>query len=433
MVAKLHPRGPLLASVVIGLACFLWFRDAAILLPHQGVQAVRAASSLMAGEGLRVTPELPYAKYGPLYPVLLAGAGRLGMPVHTCVYAVNALAMGLLAAGMIRLGRAGGLRHAWLLSAALCGAATTLYQARSARPDLLVTALGIWALASTVEYVGRPRTSWLALAAGATALAATGRYMALLTVTPAVAAVLLTARSLTLRRRVYALLAVTFSTAVPLALWLARNRRLTGFWSGASRSRERLLASGVGWDDHLFGILVTPWVDALAPDANGIRQVVYSENVVENPVWVTLATVVWLAGLLGLLRRRRIRLPPDDRRNSARVAVGAFSSIYLVMLFVIWTFSNNDPIQSRYLMPVYPALLLWLAERLATRHGSKLLLGAALIAPPLVANLAKLPPMLGDEPPGPRYANVVTLGSRGLNWGPLAWDEVEGVRVRGED
>ena len=101
-----------LAGVVFVFS-FLTLRSEAILWPHQGVHHVLTAGSLASGQGFEVVPGRPFAKFGPLYPVLLAPLAQLGVEVVPAVIALNTLGFALTLLALYLLARGLRLRAAW--------------------------------------------------------------------------------------------------------------------------------------------------------------------------------------------------------------------------------------------------------------------------------------------------------------------------------
>ena len=83
---------------------------------------------------------------------------------------------------------------------------------------------------------------------------------------------------------------------------------------------------------------------------------------------------LWARGLPGLAffvwwRRREVRERLCDRsRGGAPLCFGApvllvYIVWYLVAMLLIWSFSNNDPINTRYLAPIYGHAMVLTAMR----------------------------------------------------------------------
>jgi len=434
-------RGAWAAAAFAGAAfvvAFAFLHGAPMFLPHQGVQSVLAADSLMAGRGFEVSPESPFAKFGPFYPLVLALLGRLGLGATGAVYLVNCSAFGLTLFGMFLIGRAMEIRPGWALLGAFCLWAPNYYLIRAARPDTIVIAASLLALAGMIAYARRPSVWPLAVAALSCSVAASTRYMALLTLVPLFLVALGLARGVSWRRRLTDLALYGVVAVAPVAAWMIRNYRVTGFFSGRSRTDARDFMEHYGLAGNIYGFLKTIVVDAFGIGALGIRWVVYGKEPLPFPLLVAggaLVTIVALAVLAWLARGELIRYAVDNvgartECGIALVLTKSYVVLYFFVLIAVWTFSNNDPIETRYVAPLYPFLffsvfgLIGIAGRGVARGWTiaAVVLVLALAGAPNAAKSARL---LADSPPGPTLVPVTIVGPRGSNWvSPLDWADV---------
>jgi 4-amino-4-deoxy-L-arabinose transferase-like glycosyltransferase len=425
-----------LSSAVL-VAGFAFLHDQPILLPHQGLHSVLAADSLMAGDGLFVSANLPFAKFGPLYPMLLALLGRLGLGPTEAAYLINCGAFAATLLGIFLLGRALRLDGVRWIVLAFTLWAPNYHLIRAARPDPIVIALSLFALYGMATWTRRPSYGSLLAAGIACALAASTRYMALLTLVPVFALAVWIAPGLTWRRRLRDLAAYGFVATAPVVLWMGRNLHVTGFITGRSRTESRDFADHYDFLGNLWGLLETVAIDAFAIGAVGIRAVVYDKQPLDAPALVLTSLViallafgasVWL-GRRALADSLREAFPVRSRCGAAFVLSTAYAFLYASMLVLVWTFSNNDPIDTRYVAPLYPFLFLGVggALEIATRGTGrgKVAAAAILIALLVVApNAWKTVRLLGSEP-GPTLLPVSVVGSRGSNWvAPTSWTEI---------
>lgn len=425
-------------SVAVFVLTFAYLYDAPVFVPHQGVQSVLAAESLMAGRGFAVSADTPFAKFGPFYPLLLASLGRLGVEATAAIYLVNCASFALTLFGLFLLGRALEIRPTGFMVAAFCVWAPNHYLIRAARPDPIVVALSLIAIVAMIAYVRRPAIAPLLGAACCCAAAAATRYMALLTLVPLFVLALALARGVSLRRRLADLALYGFVAVTPVALWMIRNQQVTGFLSGRSRTDSRDFMAHYGLFGNLYGMLKTIVVDAFGIGAIGIRWVVYGKEPLPHPplvaafAIVTIATLVALAwaARADLLRYAAEHLGSRTECGSALLLTKSYVSLYVVVLIAVWTLSNNDPIETRYLAPIYPFTFLSVFGLLgiAARSVARGWIVAATLAVVLlsgVPNVVKSTHLLVDSPPGRTYVPVTVVGPRGTNWvEPLDWVDV---------
>jgi hypothetical protein len=441
-VAAILESRATLVFATIGAAAFalsfLLLHDRPMFLPHQGVQGLLAADSLIAGRGLEVVPGMPFAKFGPLYPLLLAGLGRSGVEPTPAVYAINCATFGVTLFGLLWLGRTLDVRALAAVAALFSCFAPNWYLIRAARPDTIVIAASFLALPAMIAYARRPGPGPLAGAALAASVAALTRYMAVLTLLPVFGVAVALARGVSWRRRLADLAVFGAVAAGPIALWMARNVRLTGFATGMSRSDSRPWVEHYGLGGNLAGFFRTIWIDAFGHRAIGTPGVVYGDVPLPVPGLALTGGAIALGLLAFALWRGRARLgwliAEGLRERSARgcalLITGSYGVLYSAALIVVWTLSNNDPIETRYVAPLYGLLWLYAAavlgeglRSLPRRRAAALVLAAAAIV--AVPNAVKSWTLLGSAPPGPTLMPIASFGPRGSNWiEPLTWDDL---------
>lgn len=437
-----------LFALAVFAASFLLLHDAPLFLPHQGVQSVLAADSLMAGRGFEVAPGAPFAKFGPLYPLLLAAFGMLGVEATPALYAINCAALAATLFAIFVLGRTLGVRATAAVVLFSCVWAPNYYLLRAARPDLLAIAFALLGLAGMVAYAARPAIATLVVTALLCSAAATTRYVAVLTLLPVFGVAVVSLRGVGWRRRIADLALFGAVAGGPVLLWMLRNYHVTGYVTGLSRTVSRAQwAEHYGLAGNVLGFLKTIYLDAFAYGAVGTRRVVYGEQPLPWPGLAAAGAVVACGALAAVAWRarhavrRRIGAAPGRPSESAIAAAicGTYFVLYAAGLIVVWTLSNNDPIETRYVAPLYGLLLLAIAGLLdlgadpapaahdaPARHRRLDLAAIVLVAAIAgVPNAAKSARLLSDAPPGPTYLPIGVIGPRGNNWVPsLTWAAV---------
>ncbi len=424
-------------SLAVAVAGFLVTHQAAMFMPHQGLESVLAAQSLLAGRGLEVFEGAPFAKFGPVYPLALAALGRLGMQPTSAANLINWGAFATALIGLFALARLLRIRGAPWIVAAFAVWAPNYYLMRAARPDPLVIALSLLALCAMANYVRRPAWRPLLAAALLCSVAATTRYMALLTLVP-VFAVAVAMTPSTWQRRLTDLGLFGVIAVTPVAAWITRNILLTGHLTGMPRTGGREFMQHFGLLGNVWGLLKTVAIDAFGFGAIGIRWVVYGEQPLPFPLAVLggcvamlaiLAVVVW-RGREGLRRHLEDEVLAHDQSRGALVVTITHAVLYFVVLLAVWTLSNNDPIETRYASPLYPALFLGVGGLLSAASNG-LPRGAVLTAVfgvvVLIAgpNLLKSISLMTGDPPPPTLMPTTINEPHFRNWlEPFTWDDV---------
>jgi 4-amino-4-deoxy-L-arabinose transferase-like glycosyltransferase len=370
---------PRAAALAVFAASFVWLQGGAILFTPQSLSYVVAAGALLEGRGLAIAPGTPLANFGPLYALLLAVGRVLGLGVVPSAYLVNCAVLAGSLLAIRALGRRLRLPAPGWLAAGFGVWAANWTLLRAARPDLLVVGLSLAAVAAVLRYRDGGEMRALLAAAALASLAALGRYMAAFTLLPVLlAAVWLFAGADPPRRRLRHAALFALLAAGPVASWMARNWALTGFVTGMSRTGERAQAAGTSLAGNLAGFSRTLALDVFGVGAMGVRPLVYDGVAPPHPglgaaLALVCAALLALAVVTGWRARRRgeadaAAAPGLDRSGLALVA--ACGGWYCVALVVLWTVGNNDPIDTRYVAPAEPYLLVAGFAGFAALRGS---------------------------------------------------------------
>jgi hypothetical protein len=333
-------------------------------LLNDSVNYLRAARGLLDGRGLVVMQAfhyggpVPMTHWPPLYPVLLAGAGGLGLDMESFARALHAL---LLAANVLLVGRfacvhgggaAGGL-VAGLLVATSCDV-LFVHQMVWTEPLYLFTAL--LALSLLARHLESPRTALVWGAGVAAALAVMTRYVGIAVVAAGVVASIALARQ-PLRARARDAVRFAAPAAAALALWTLRNRWVdettVGEWNAALPPLAPLLppaAAAVAawlWPFPTELAAWRPWSALLAAVALGAG---------------AAAAALVAAGALrrrGAEKRSRGARAPD-LRPALLLALYALCHLAFVYGTVLALFDAWVPV-ARHLLPAIVVLVIALA------------------------------------------------------------------------
>ena len=329
------------------------------------------ALNFLAGEGWRDFTGEPLTLYPPLFPLLLAAFGWVGIDPLEAGRWVNAIIFGLT------ILVAGGWLRSNLRSRLLALAATAIIAASPhlshwgavLQTESLFFLLTLLALIQLASFLNRKTVAPLWWAAVFTALAAITRYVGVALIGTGFLLLLPLAR---LRHT------VVFGavSSVPLLAVLAHNWAVIGNLTRATGYRDH--PSGQSLSDGLRQTVEVfhKWVVPLhSPDGFGYL------------LWPAVVTVI-LASAAAVLRGRR----PDPEATPA-LPFGVFAAIYIVFMVAVVPVTVDHDIDSRYLMPIYVPLLLaavFLLDRFlfieaagwmgAVRHGLAALVGLATLA-----------------------------------------------------
>ena len=299
-----------------------------------GVNYLAAAESLLAGEGLATHRGGAFLLWPPFFPMLTAFAGLPGVDPAEAGRLLNAAAFGLIVL----------LAGLWLRRelaskvAALGGAVAILVSlplndvAARYMTEALFSFLSLLALASLASFQGG-RDERLLVAAVLTALAALTRWAgAPLIVVGTLAPLLRGDLPATVRMRRAALFGGV--AALPLSLALARNRIVSGTWTG----ERGHLATGQSLRDSLDQI------DAI------IARWLFPANAFDAPdgfPWGMVGLAVLIAMAIVCARRR-----------TTGALVAGFIVAYPGFHVIVAPWAFDPGIHDRLLVPVHAPLIL---------------------------------------------------------------------------
>jgi hypothetical protein len=184
---------------------------------------------------------------------------------------------------------------------------------------------------------------------------------------------------------------------VPNALWLLRNRIQTGFFFGEQRPQ-----AWFDWDRVLRDTGQTLTLDWAAPIAR---------HAGPAAVAFTLAGVLGALVLCALLLRRvdTVRLELTPRASGMTFLLWTYAVTFVLFMILLSRRVGFDPINTRYLSPIYPVLLILGVKgfravlesdrrrRLSASGRILLALGLALLAAPQLASTWTLITRAGHE------------------------------------
>ena len=432
--------GPSTGFLVFLGVCSAWAAAAALLprapygvsLTPGAVRYISIARSLLAGEGFTAYDGAPEALRPPLFPLVLAAAGRLvgqdplhlAGPLNAAFFALSVFLVGRFLADR--------LESRFLRFCAPAAAALSLplaHWASFAKTESLFALLALLALLQTERYLAGGGKGRLAGAAVFGALAWQTRYIGA-AVPAAVVLALLFAPGAAggprprVRARIRAAALCSLAAAAPMGLWLWRNFLVLGASLG-----QRLL-SGVEFPagELVRGIAVGlarwTWIEAglvpgfalwacafAVPSSAFLLRAVFSrssgrKSAAETPV----------ERVPGETPNGRPALParPDPAAGGRVAAVfGGFSAAYLALLVLALAAGNTRiGLEPRFLVPAYLPLLacgavlldyLYRRERGRRRRFSHR---------PFLRRLAGSPRPTG--PTGPTGPTLVSMAALGL-------------------
>ena len=368
-------------------------------LTHDSTAYIFAAKSLLKGSGLEYFGyPSPFIQWPPLYPILLAAAQVLGIGHPEASAAINAIAHGLI---IIITGY-------WLysrLKCKLCAIFGTVLLVFSL--PLIQVSKYLWTETLFIlffilfyinleNFIKSQRYSYLTLAGIFAALACVDRYAGVTVVLTAAIFLLFQRKSLAVKVRDIFIFGII--SCIPLAAWVIRNWLVSATLLGVripstyglALNIKRSIQSVYTWimpDTVLSGVI----------PASIIKVLMLFTAIL--PAIIIMALILWY---FYIVINKKSFIMNENRasefvsRDYAIIFMVVFSSIYIVYLLASATKVLFEPINSRYLIPVYiPGIVIILCAldlltekftwqlKAFTRKSMIILLGLFLIYPAL--------------------------------------------------
>ena len=372
-------------------------------LTHDSTAYIFAAKSLLEGNGLEYFGyPSPFIQWPPLYPLLLAGAGILGIGHLEASGAINALAHGLIIA----------ITGYWLYSRLkykLCAIFTTILLVFSL--PLIQVSKHLWTETLFIlffilfyiffeKFIKAQRYAYLAISGIFAALACVDRYAGVTIVLTGAIFLFFQKKSFFLKVRDILIFGVI--SCLPFAVWVARNYMVSSTLLGV-----RLPSTyGLKLNIERFILSVYSWVtpntvlSGIMPSKPTLTLTAVTFLI---PVIITIIFILlFLYNLIENASIGKKKELSDNKglkagiidRNYAALFMTAFTSVYAVYLLASATKVLFEPINSRYLIPLYIPLLIifiyaldFLAEKFVAalntflRAGMIIIMGLFLLYP----------------------------------------------------
>ena len=340
-------RTTLLIACIAGLGTVnILVRIATSPSPINITAFLQVALNLLTGEGWRDFTGYPAVLWPPLFPLLLAAFGWVGIEPLEAGRWVNATAFGLtiLAAGCWLRSN---LRSQWLTLAATAIIAASLplsHWAAHLMTDPLFFLFTVLALIQLAAFLNRKTDAPLWWAAVFTALAAITRYPGVVLIGVGVL-VLLVRRAPPLTTRLKHAIVFGAVSSIPLAGVLTYNWAVSGTLTGPDRRPGQSLFDALS----RMAVVFREWaIPPNAPDGLG-----YLLSMAAGLVILAAGAVVVWAGR-GFDRGGK---SPAFGLGPV-LPFGVFAVAYLVFMVTIVRLVTPCPFHFRYLLPVYVPLLL---------------------------------------------------------------------------
>lgn len=381
----------LLAFIAFIGAAHLLIRSSVhgLLLTWDSMAYLSTAENLAGGHGLRsYSYNFFEAWWPPFYSILLASINLFGISVFEASRFLNIVAFGLITL------LAGHWLSQYIKSNLLVIGATVLIMishiiaqiASFALTDTLFILLTLLALMNIKSFLSKRNLAFFVLSAFFASLAPITRYIGITVIFTATILILIDSEFPISRRLRYATIYTTFSS-IPLVIVLVINQIVTGHYAGQRWATGQTLSESLQQIRYTLSV----WFYASEPTETWLDHDYLL--FLDPPNWVPYYLfVVTILGLpIGLLVfKTYMKHPPDLIMGRIRelLPVIIFPLVYTMSLIISVPIAAGQPIDFRYLAPIYvPILILILLffERLLRaklkgwRHATRLLVVILLI------------------------------------------------------
>ena len=309
----------------------------------------------------------------PLYPIGLKTAAGVGFPIRRA----NQILFYITLAWMFWWVRRSIPEIHWGWPLLFFCLASFNYEVMSQLvPENLFVPLSLFVFSAMTSYSERPSSGALLNLSLLCSAACATKYIGLFWLLPLGATQIFFARPGNPARRVFHLGAFVLISVLPVGIWMGYQYEKTGFLTGIDRFEAKTEA--VGNEDLItFGANVWLTVKSVLLDFFSISRSADHATINHpyQPDWALYAFAGLFAAIV-LANRKGIRQLASGMQDGGRVwwrepwqqlrlsrrsplwVMGGLATTYGIVLIVLWTVGNNDPIYSRFVYPLYPFLVL---------------------------------------------------------------------------
>lgn len=347
-------RSLLALPPLAGLVAVLVATGKGLYVSPDAVFYVGTARNWLDGRGFTPPSGLPPLEhFPPLFTMLLAALGTLGLDPLDGARLVNALAFAglVLLVGLVVRSRTGSVSAALVASVLAVAAVDLLTYSASGLSEPLFILLGLASLVVLAAYLDRPSPALLAGASALVGAAFLTRYVGIALVMAGVAI-------LVWRRRWLAAALFGAVAVAPVAAWLA--------WAGGRRTSDRPVVF------HMFG------GEFLGQAARPLSRWLVPWP---RPLIGLVLALLLVAG--GVVLARRLPASAGPSPNLSWVLI-AFTVASLVVLLANRAFTDaTGRLDARFLAPLHPIVIVLVVPALARRKlpsAALALAGAVVLA-----------------------------------------------------
>ncbi len=336
-------------------------------LTHDSTAYIFAAKSLLEGKGFQYFGyPSPFVQWPPLYPILLAAAGLLGIGPLQASVAINAAAHGLIIiiTGYWLYSRVKNKLYAIFGTLLLVFSLPLIQVSKYLWTETLFILFFILFYIYFEKFIQTHRQSYLVAAGIYAALTCVDRYAGVTIVLAA--ALFLLFQKKAFFKRIGDIFLFGVISCLPFAVWVARNYLVSSTLLGVRLPSTYGLKLNIKRSILSVYTWITPGTIFGGIIPSKLALVLMAFAVVIPVIIVIIFIVVFLYHLLEKADSGKKTAQPDRPSQEGAITdgnypvlfMGAYSLIYMAYLLASATKVLFEPINSRYLIPVYLPVLI---------------------------------------------------------------------------
>jgi hypothetical protein len=342
----------LLAAVIILLVPFLYMGayETQEPIPVQAQLNIGVMNHASLAEGLSKYPKT----WPPLYPALL---WSLHKTTPITAYALNVMFFCASIFLAMLFTKKYIDNNYYIIPAGLFAINNIFYYNASViTSEMLMVVESLFIIHLLARHIETPKYSYVVLLGLVAGVMCYTRYFGLIWVFPTTLLCLFLCND-SLSNRVRYIFTFGLTSFVVSASWVLYVWASTGYLTGMDRAEQRELPATVSFIYNIIGTFKTATYDLLSPQHIGDYAAVLFENL-SMYEHLLFFVVIFLFGLLFFHLARLVMNKKYAELIKPKNLPAIFFISYLVVLNLIWSVGNNDPIYTRFIYPVYPVFFL---------------------------------------------------------------------------
>ena len=331
-------------GVYLFLAVGVFILPFFIAIKHRWKQPAQAIKNLefIATENLLNALSNYITNRPPLYPLLLWFTSRLSIQPLL----VNSLLFSFLIVTVYLFLKKESLTNPTLAALALLVCSPFYWHIYHVKAEMMFTLLSFLSLVTLYYYLHTKKLIFIVLLSFFVGTTSITRYFGIFWLFPLVTTVILSVKTKRLHLVIFNLIVIAISSP-----WFIYVKTKTGYWTGVDRFSPRKFEQFTSFDNNLWFTLKTLALDLLSPSSFAHLRKLLKEQMTLYEL-IGIGVIVVLLGLLTYFLLINL-----NNIHKLEILSILFFLSYLAVVIFLWSIGNVDPVNSRFLLPSYPFLI----------------------------------------------------------------------------